>query len=147
MDKKPIYFIRAKRHPWVKIGRSKDIITLDKRVKAIISREPFESFLWGVSTSATESEAHEALRRFRLRAEWFRWGREVRSFALSHCGVYCCERDCQVEWWDLVDGLAAERNREEAQAISRSLETVLNNVASKRRISERTINAVRLGRN
>lgn len=96
-----VYVIKARSIKWVKIGRSGNITQTDSRVTSIIGREPFESFLYGVSECLTESQVHSELKKFRIRSEWFRWTREVKEYIHNICDVFLAPRDGE-EFWDII---------------------------------------------
>lgn len=93
MDQHFVYFIKAKRYPWLKVGKSATLSTLEKRLATIQAREPFEIVVKGVSSIVTEEHAHTALAEHRIRSEWFRWNQTVSDWVKAQSDVYTPSKD------------------------------------------------------
>ena len=116
-----VYFVKANRYPWVKVGMSRDHQTLDKRVQHIAGREPFEVELIGVSSTVRELQMHNDLSAHHVRSEWFRWCKDVSDYAKKHCDVFHVSRDGRDGWWMMMDDLAIEAHNARTQEISQML--------------------------
>lgn len=117
-----VYFIKAKRYPWVKIGMSRDLLSLQKRIDVICGREPFECEVKGVSSLMTEPEFHTALAVHRIRSEWFRWNQHVSDFVKAKCNVYHRHKDGDDGFWLLVNGFHAAQQRTKSLEIAAMLQ-------------------------
>jgi hypothetical protein len=106
-----VYFIKAKSHHFVKIGKSKNIETLIRRVDSIIGREPFESELIGISDIFPENEIHFRLQQFRIRAEWFYWNKQVKQFVRDYCNLFLKEREGEYGYWYLIEELESKKQK------------------------------------
>ena len=115
------YFIKAVRYNWVKVGRSRDIFTTDKRIQAIAGREPFEVQLMGVSSTVAETEAHRHLKAHRIRSEWFRWNKDVSRYVKRVADLYCCSPGGDDGWDILLWDATTELQNEQTRKISEQL--------------------------
>jgi len=120
-----VYFIRAGRQRWVKIGRSRDVMTLDSRFRSIAGREPFTVTLEGVSSVITEKEAHEKLATYWIRSEWFWWRPEVKKFMVEVCDVYRRRGRGDDTWGEIVFSEYCRRENAKVEGRNRRLREAL----------------------
>lgn len=116
-----VYFIKAKRYPWVKVGMSRDMKTMDKRLTTIASREPFDVVLMGVSSRLEEKDAHSDLSEHHVRSEWFRWNKDVSDYVKAKCDVYLRHKDGDDGWFILMSDIEAIEHNQRTLEIQKHI--------------------------
>ena len=105
-----VYFLLAPEQSWLKIGMSQNILTVAGRIRHIAGREPFECHCIGLST-VREPVAHAAMRKWRIRSEWFHWRPETQQYGADTCDLCWIPRDGD-DAFERVIELANELDRE-----------------------------------
>jgi hypothetical protein len=116
-----VYFIRAKRYPWVKVGMSRDEMTLDRRLTTIAGREPFDVVLVGVSSVISEAQAHADLSQHHIRSEWFKWCKPVSEYVKGQSNVYHRRKDGDDGWFGIVDDILVAEHNAKSEEISKAI--------------------------
>jgi hypothetical protein len=114
-----VYFLKAHHYKWVKVGRSRDVLTLDRRMRFFRGSLPFRQRLLGVSSGVSEARAHSDLAAHRIRGEWFKWNEEIRRYVRSVADVFHLERDGSHHWEsEVVASMHAKLANERAAEIA-----------------------------
>ncbi len=82
------------------------------RIRHIAGREPFECHCIGLST-VREPVAHAAMRKCRIRSEWFHWCPETQQYGADTCDLCWIPRDGEDSFErviELANELDHERN-------------------------------------
>lgn len=120
-----VYFLLAPDQNWLKIGMSQNILTVAGRIRHIAGREPFKCHCIGLST-VREPVAHAAMRKWRIRSEWFHWCPETQKYGSDICDICWTPRDGDDAFSRAIDFAKELDHEQKVDDLSRRLHAMYN---------------------